>query len=85
VNPIRLRFCFELGDDGRGRRRACWASWAVAPRAERGKAGTGRAPRLGAGRFGWAALGCAGVRGKGVAAGPGSVFGRVSAHSQNSI
>jgi hypothetical protein len=27
----------------------------------------------------------AGVRGKGVAAGPGSAFGRVSAHSQNSI
>jgi hypothetical protein len=35
--------------------------------------------------LGWAALGCAGVRGKGVAAGPGSAFGRVSAHSQNSI
>jgi hypothetical protein len=36
-------------------------------------------------RLGWAALGCAGVRGKGVAARPGSAFGWVSAHSQNSI
>jgi hypothetical protein len=50
-----------------------------------GVSGSGRSPRLGAGRFGWATLGCAGVGGKGVAVGSGSVSGRVSAHSQNRI
>jgi hypothetical protein len=30
-----------------------------------GVSGSGRSPRLGAGRFGWAALGCAGVGGEG--------------------
>jgi hypothetical protein len=50
-----------------------------------GVSGLSRSPRLGAGCFGWAALGCARVRGKGVAVGSGSVSGRVSAHSQFSI
>jgi hypothetical protein len=35
--------------------------------------------------LGWAALGCTGVGGKGVAVGSGSASGRVSAHSQFSI
>jgi hypothetical protein len=50
-----------------------------------GVSGSGHLPRLGVGRFGWAALGCAGVGGKGVAVGSGSASGRVSAYSQFSI
>jgi hypothetical protein len=47
-----------------------------------GVSGSGRSPQLGAGRFEWAALGCAGVGGKGVVVGSGSTSGWVSAHSQ---
>jgi hypothetical protein len=43
------------------------------------------AASLGQAGFRWAALGCAGVGGKGVAVGLCSVSSRVSAHSQNRI